>query len=581
VRGTACQPTFQPLRAVLRPPRTVVVFDGGDNWISNAALAMHTCQGIWGGSGFLLIPHHDGQVRRSLRRLACSYDPDYVVPLPITTGQFEAINPGVLRMRGVDGTMLEGAERIAAFEYSQDIPVRDLTGYDARALLAGDCTPHRYWLSGGDSERDSHHEQTQHLDMRDHGPFTSIEQFGASQPSDAGIPSSLTGLWALAAAMRVGFAEAPPLPFPKSSPVDRTPMMQLMQEALRPPSYGRYRSQLEQRWNSAWQPSETRLATVWIGQVVQRPHLVVIGATAEDFALAQGWQLRFGSAHWIPEAHLPLEGPVQHVAWTLAQELITDPEYRNKGALLTSASVPLDQLQQLAQEWAGDARVAMTYGSGDEATQDGSVAEPDVHLKCTKPETLPWDHGTTLVIEEDYDLPLALPAQESDQGDVSLLVNLPPLTPSDSALRRTDGLTWQIDLLFQDSTTPHTRRLSPRVLQPDEDRSYESIVRRSRNGLTCYSANWGFVSGGATSVQRLAKPRLRQPGLYSWAQAHAEDHDMNVRFSAAGHRVEILRRMWGSRAALSQEWAGPLRPIFLDFQPKAKKSQDASPKRMV
>jgi hypothetical protein len=79
VDGLVPQPTFQPLRAALRPPRAAVVFPGGDHWLSNAALALYSCRQIWGGSGFLLIPHHDGKVSRSLRRLARAYDPDYVL----------------------------------------------------------------------------------------------------------------------------------------------------------------------------------------------------------------------------------------------------------------------------------------------------------------------------------------------------------------------------------------------------------------------------------------------------------------------------------------------------------------------
>jgi hypothetical protein len=172
-----------------------------------------------------------------------------------------------------------------------------------------------------------------------------------------------------------------------------------------------------------------------------------------------------------------------------------------------------------------------------------------------------------LVIEEDHDLPFALPAEENDQGDITLLVNLPPLTPTDPALRTVTRLSWQVDLHFASVTTPHTRGLSPRVLQADEsgDRVYESLVRRSRYGLTCYSASQGLILSGFTQRQALAKPRLRMPGLSSWAQALAEDHDMKVGFSEAGHRVEILGRMCGSRAALTSDWAGPLRPIFLAF----------------
>jgi hypothetical protein len=300
---------------------------------------------------------------------------------------------------------------------------------------------------------------------------------------------------------------------------------------------------------------------------------VVIGNTADDFALAQGWNLLFGKSHWIPESNLPLEGPLKRVAWTLGHDLANDAVHWNKGAVLTSASMPLDQLQQLAHEWESE-RSMMINSLDDEATET-SGEEPDVKVSCTPPDTLNWDHGGMLVIQEDYDIPLAVPAEKNDQGDINLLVDLPPLTPTDSTLRKA-GLTWQIDLHFINATTPHTRGLSPRLLQADEHR-YESLVRPSRHGLTCYSGSWGFVAAGSTQIQALAKPRLRLPGLYSWAQALAEDHDMKMAFSAAGHRVDILRRIWGSRAALALDWGGPLRPIFLAFRTQARKTTTAFP----
>jgi hypothetical protein len=69
VNGALPQPTFQPLRTALRPPRAVVVFEGGDRWLSDAARVMYTCQSIWARSGFLLIPHRDGKVSVGLPAL--------------------------------------------------------------------------------------------------------------------------------------------------------------------------------------------------------------------------------------------------------------------------------------------------------------------------------------------------------------------------------------------------------------------------------------------------------------------------------------------------------------------------------
>jgi hypothetical protein len=539
---------------------------------------MYSCGRIWGGSKFFLIPHRDGKVSRSLRRLARAYDPDYVVTLPMTVGQFEAINPGVLPLF-VNGKRVEGADRKAAIEEVKDRPFNDRASRDARAIVARDCTPHRTWLPGRDGAGDTYMEQTDQLTASDYGgPFTSIEQFGPPQVSDVGVPSDLTGPWALAAALHVGFDQVPPLPFPEDSPAEESAITRLVEEALRPPSWqgfgGSLREPEEPRWDSAWQPSETGLVKLgsW-----EQPYLVVVGDTADDFALAQGWHVLFGEARWIPESRLPLTGPVERVAWFLGHDLVNEAMYRNKRAVLTSASVPLDQLQQLAEDWDGGSRF-MIMNPGDEAAEAGGAPPArNLQVKCIPPDALNWDHGGMLVVQEDYDLPLALPAQENDQGDISLLIDLPPLTPSYSALRKAKGLTWQIDLHFSDATTPHTRGVNPRVLQSDNDRRYESLVRHGRFGLTCFSGNWGFVAGGSNQIQAMAKPRLRMPGLYTWAQALAEDQEMNVRFSAAGHRVEILRRMWNSRAALTQDWAGPLRPIFLAFRRTGKMTRDAFP----
>jgi hypothetical protein len=499
VNGAPPQSTFQPLRAALRPPRAVVVFDGGDHWLSSAALAMYTCGHIWGGSGFLLIPHHDGKVSRSLRRLARAYDPDYVVTLPMTVGQFEVIKPGVLSLF-VNGKPVEGAGREAAIESVKDRSFNDGGNRDARAIVARDCTPHRHWLPGRDGAGDTYLEPTEQLTASDYGgPFTSIEQFGPPQVSDLGVPSDLTGPWALAAALHVGFAQAVPLPFPEASPVEETAIRRLVEEALRPPLWQRYGGSLlerdEPRWGSAWHPSETGLVRVGSWEGDQQHYLVVVGDTADDFALAQGWHVLFGKARWIPESQLPLTGPVKRVAWFLGHDLVDDAIYRNKGAVLTSASVPLEQLQRLAEDWDGS-RFMIMNPSGDAAEAGGPPPDPDLQVKCIPPDTLNWNRGGMLVIRDDYDLPLALPAQENDQGDISLLVDLPPLTPTDSSLRKAKGLTWQVDLHFTDATTPPMRGVSPRVLQSDDDRRYESFVRHGRYGLTCFSGNWGYVAGG-------------------------------------------------------------------------------------
>ena len=100
----------------------------------------------------------------------------------------------------------------------------------------------------------------------------------------------------------------------------------------------------------------------------------------------------------------------------------------------------------------------------------------------------------------------------------------------------------------------------------------------SFNGLhKSGTTSWGLIWAGATRIQASAKPRLKLPGLYSWAQAQAEENNLEAEFSPAGRRVEILRRMWGSRAALAQDWSGRLRPMFTAFRTKARMTSTAFP----
>ena len=94
----------------LRPARVVVVFDGGDDWQYWARLAIYAASQVWGGAGFVLIPHRDGEVEPCLLQAALAYDPDHVVLLRVTVGHFELARPGVLPLL-VDGRPVTGAAR--------------------------------------------------------------------------------------------------------------------------------------------------------------------------------------------------------------------------------------------------------------------------------------------------------------------------------------------------------------------------------------------------------------------------------------------------------------------------------------
>jgi hypothetical protein len=106
----AAQPYYVDARMTLRPGRVAVVFDGGEPWHYWARLASYAASQVWGGAGFILIPHRGGDVAPCLMQAAAAYDPDHVVLLRVTVRHMELALPGVQPLR-LNGQLVTGAER--------------------------------------------------------------------------------------------------------------------------------------------------------------------------------------------------------------------------------------------------------------------------------------------------------------------------------------------------------------------------------------------------------------------------------------------------------------------------------------
>ena len=71
----AAQSDYVDAQMTLRPARVAVVFDGGDDWQYWVRLAIYAASQVWGGAGFILIPHRGGEVAPCLLQAASVYDP--------------------------------------------------------------------------------------------------------------------------------------------------------------------------------------------------------------------------------------------------------------------------------------------------------------------------------------------------------------------------------------------------------------------------------------------------------------------------------------------------------------------------
>jgi hypothetical protein len=136
-------------RMTLRPARVAVVLDGGDCWQYWARLAVYAASQIWGGAGFILIPHRDGEVPPSLLQAASVYDPDHVVLLRITVRHFELARPGVQPLR-LNGQLVTGVAREELVEQVGDAVIDDASGEKARLAVAEVCSPYRRQTESGE-----------------------------------------------------------------------------------------------------------------------------------------------------------------------------------------------------------------------------------------------------------------------------------------------------------------------------------------------------------------------------------------------------------------------------------------------
>ena len=57
-------------------------------------------------------------------------------------------------------------------------------------------------------------------------------------------------------------------------------------------------------------------------------------------------------------------------------------------------------------------------------------------------------------------------------------------------------------------------------------------------------------------MSRLARPRLREPGLTEWARLLAGQSGLSFGLSPAGRRAETLRQLWGGREGLVESMTG-------------------------
>lgn len=563
---------YADARMTLRPARVAVVFDGGDSWHYWARLAIYAASQAWGGSGFILVPHREGEVLPSLLQAARTYDPDHVALLGVTLRQFEAARPGVQRLL-MEGQPVSGTEREELLRQAGGRFRDDPAGEKARQSVAEACSPYRERAAAGGEWFD----EVAALNADGStGCLTSIHHLeGVPGGSRLAAPANWGGPLGVAVAARCGaLVEPEPADSPQMSDDERKDLLRwLLSDGKRgtPP------------YSAVWHPSasvsvrpldlETAfdwgrhgLTAIQRGFAPGRPALVVAGDDSADFALAFAWDRLYGRSLWLPSEWQPSRHVSTSEMTTIRLELDDfgfDGRHTDGRVQLTTTSLGPEKMTELAE-----VLNSSLVHSADPAEQPDRaiVEEPSFDLSQVG----------FLAVAGQFDQQFTVPVRR-DAGGVAMMMPAPVPAIEDPDLAASAGLQWHVDMELLGSAMPRGRGLDGQALfAPGED-IHLTHVRSGRDAITYNAGRLNFVPAGTAPLSRLARPRLREPGLSEWARLIAGQSGLSFGPSAAGRRAETLGQLWESRHGFVRSMTGSLLPVLRAFQVSQAQSTSAYP----
>jgi hypothetical protein len=530
---------YLQLRMALRCPRVAIVVPRDEFWQTHVAMAMWAASRTWGGSGFIIVPSESPKV---LLRAVGAYDPDYVAGLSYTFGELWGWG---VRPRPNDP---ETGKQYEADSAELKIMTGETAFVAGSDTVAAACSP--FLLGRGD---------VANRDVTSIGSDQSATGLRPALDSPAGteddpIGRDVTGDLGLLLAMRSGFLRRPKLPFDAENGADQADLREWLPFVLRgqptPRAQGR-RVDGPVR-EDGWSLTEDGVG--WVGRLrVMTKHLVVVGDTVDDFALALAWDRMNGhsTATWVPTSVLSTSAGValvgrflDSVAWDLRRE--------GGHIVAASCSFTVDQMRQALSGAVSRAPRMVVPMEGQELEVE--YVAPD-ELVFDSPQCLAYTPG------EDYDIRLTLPVNNAASGSVDLVSPLPAIVPTalrDAGVRRPD---WVVDVDLRPRAMPRGRGLRSDAMLANSDQW--TPVRSARDGLSFKAQEMGFVTAAASLRQSIAQPILRFPGLLEWAQRIAAP-DYEVAYSDAGRTAQICAQIWGGRGRMLRELPA-VRPLLAEF----------------
>ena len=429
-RGVTSPPGYVETGMALRAPRVAVVFPApATGWTHAARVALHQVSHVWGGAGFVLVPHDGGLVNVAVLDAVAAYDPDYVVTARYTYSELMALDPSYLDLSFAQpGDQDEGvvdarrAEFLAVHGdgYAPDdgsIRARETVAQVCDVFRRRDTALHSQFTAGLHGVAGTTQEWARPWEDADESS-TFLSDSRALTPTDVFVlpdeirlsaPPDLGGPWGAMIAATIG-ATSPPLAVGAETPQTGDEALALTRwfyqrlldpgrmELSPPPArlvhsptgLGLSVKPEGQRW--AW--TDTLMGLQRAGTAGSgRRRTVVVGDSAADFALAMIIDRMWGNGFWVHSEWAPTaEGPIGSgaaVDWRRA-----GLSARSPGSLvITSATIP-DQLAPFLAFTEPGISTMVAAGSaagvaGEEVELDGETSQTGLAGQAVQSEPSP------------------------------------------------------------------------------------------------------------------------------------------------------------------------------------------------
>ena len=128
----------------LRAPRVAIVFPADTpHWDFFARKALWRANQLWGGAGFVLVPHNAGDVSDNVLRGVAAYDPDYVVGHQVSWKELLTAYPKARDMFVDEHGAKIDFQTLSLNDSAETAPAADPNTERARRTVADACQVYR------------------------------------------------------------------------------------------------------------------------------------------------------------------------------------------------------------------------------------------------------------------------------------------------------------------------------------------------------------------------------------------------------------------------------------------------------